>query len=365
MHSNIVGGSTAGRVLACPGSIPLCAKMPPRPETTYMDKGTMLHSAIAFMLSGVDPDTLIGTTYKGEVITRDLIDDKLLPAVQLFKQVGLHQYLVEAKVDFDMTIPGAFGTADVFGRVDKRVVVLDWKFGDGVMVDADENPQLLFYAAAAMRSLPDFYFDGVDEVECVIIQPPNIRRWTTTVERLRSFELELHRAVQSSTLPNPPMHAGAHCKWCPARAVCPIMTGTVERALHTDLKGLDATAIGGYLADAELLQGWINDLEKLALQMLEGNVKVPGWKLVQKRATRKWTDEIAVKHFLTDYAGGFEMFMELASPARVEKLLGKKSLPEGLVQAVSSGTTLASVDDPRPEAFTVGARISAALSKMV
>ena len=366
-HSVIVGGSTAARVIACPGSVALCATVPSRPAGRYADKGTLLHDAIARLLRGATPDSLLGITYKDEVITRELIDHKLTPALELFRQVdpySLIAYDVEAQVDFGSAIPDAYGTADIIGRVGNRVVVLDWKFGDGVMVRAEENAQLMFYAAAAMHTeSTKGYFLGAEVVECVIVQPPNIRRWVTTPDRIRSFEVELRRAVLDAAKRDAPMAAGDHCRWCAGRPVCPVMTGAADRALQTQIETLDAHTIGGYLQSATQLQGWIDDLKALALQMLEANTKVPGWKLVAKRPTRKWSDEDAVKHWLTD-TGDLSIFMELASPARVDKLLGKKKMPEGYVVSVSSGPTLASEDDPRPEMLTLGTQLSAALSKV-
>ena len=366
-HSVTVGGSTAARVIACPGSVALCATVPRKPAGRYADKGTLLHDAIARLLRGATPHSLIGLAYKDEVVTQDLVDNKLTPALEMFRQVdpqGLMAYDVEAEVQFGSAIPDAYGTADIIGRVGNRVVVLDWKFGDGVMVEAEENAQLMFYAAAAMHTeTTKGYFLGAEVVECVIVQPPNIRRWETTPDRIRSFEVELRRAVLDAGKRDAPMAAGDHCRWCAGRPVCPVMTGAADRALQTKINELDARTIGGYLQSATQLQGWIDDLKALALQMLEANTKVPGWKLVAKRATRKWSDENAVKHWLTD-TGDLSRFLELASPARVDKLLGKTKMPEGYTVSVSSGPTLAAEDDPRPEVLTLGTQLSAALSKL-
>lgn len=354
MHSTTVGGSTAARVMACPGSSALCETVPRLPSSRFADKGTLLHDAIARMVTG---DTnVLGLTYKEEVITQNLIDDKLTPALALFNAVGCTDYELEVKVEFGAYIPNAFGTADIIGRLGDRAVVLDWKFGDGVMVDAKENAQLMFYAAAAMRKRE---YANVDEIELIIIQPPNIRRWVTTRERLQAFEVELRNAVMSN---EKSLNAGKHCRWCAARPVCPAVTGAVDRALQSKLQLLDAVTIGAYLKDADVLQGWIDDLKELAITMMSNDAPVPGWKLVDKRANRRWVDETATKEFLTD-TGNLGKFMELVSPAKVEKILGKKSLPEGLVEAVSSGVTLAPVDDPRRESVNMS-RLSAALNRV-
>ena len=243
------------------------------------------------------------------------------------------------------------------------MVMLDWKFGDGVIVEAEENEQLMFYAAAAMRT-PDtmWAFEDAAEIECVIIQPPFIKRWTTTVKRIHAFERELKRAVIAAAQPDAVLAIGSHCRWCAAKPVCPQMTGAVDRAVKTQLLALDTQALGAALETAEVLEGWIDDLRSLATRMLEGATPVPGWKLVAKRATRKWIDEDKA---ITDMESlGIEpRKMEVISPAQAEKLLQKK-LPDGLTVSVSSGNTLAAEDDPRPEALLLGKQLSAALIKL-
>jgi hypothetical protein len=247
--------------------------------------------------------------------------------------------------------------------------MLDWKFGEGVAVDAAENEQLLFYAAAAMRTTETSWaFKDATEIECVIIQPPTIKRWVTTPARVKQFERTLKSAVKLSQTPDAPLLVGSHCRWCSAKPICPQMTGAVDRALQTKMQGLDAPMISAYLKNAEMLETWISSLRELALQMLESGAKLPDYKLVAKRAIRQWTDEDKAKVAL--FAFGLTesevMKSTFISPAQAETILKKKKLvlPEGVVVSVSSGSTLASADDPRPEVLQIGKQISAALSKL-
>ena len=105
-------------------------------------------------------------------------------------------------------------------------------FGDGVTVEAEENPQGMFYTAAAMYN-PDlaWVFDGAKDVEIVIVQPPYVRRWVTTFDRLRLFERELVLAVKQAQGPNPPLRTGDHCRWCNAKPICPAMNGAQDRVM--------------------------------------------------------------------------------------------------------------------------------------
>ena len=191
-HSSIVGGSTASRVIKCPASVALCAKMPPKPSSKYADEGTLLHNAIAEILEkDIQAHEIIGFKYKELEVTQELFDEKIVPALECLDQVDPEcemRIAVESEVDFGEYLPGVFGSADVIGRLGDRAIVLDWKFGSGVIVNAEENYQGMFYAAAAMRTeKTKWAFEGAKEIEIIIVQPPEMRRWVTTPERILSL----------------------------------------------------------------------------------------------------------------------------------------------------------------------------------
>ena len=145
---------------------------------------------------------------------------------------------LEQRVAFP-TIPGAFGTADLLVRIGDTVHVVDFKFGAGVRVlalypDGDEdviNAQLMFYAAAARHSLPEF-FAGVENIVLTILQPQSIEpdaemvsSVTVTHAELDEF-IALYRAACAEALSAAPrLERGAHCRFCPARPICPAHTG--------------------------------------------------------------------------------------------------------------------------------------------
>ena len=372
-HSSIVGGSTAKRVMACPGSVALVQKMPPQPSSKYADTGSLLHNVMAFILElDEKPEDLLGTKYRDIVLEQEHLDNKIYPALALLDEVDPNremEYEVESRVYFGDMLPDVFGSTDLIGRIGSRAIVLDWKFGDGVVVDAEENPQLMFYAACAMRTArTQWAFDGATEVECVIVQPPFIRRWTTTLQRIERFANDLVIAVRTALSPDAPLALGDHCKWCAAKPICPLMTGQLERAVKTAVKELDAHAIADYLAKADLLEEWIKDLRALAFQMAEANQPVPGYKLVAKRSTRQWVNEDEAKAKLLAHLPESEvMESSLISPAQAEKKLKKLklALPEDTVVALSSGNTLVPDSDPRPAVLLIGQQLTAALSKLV
>jgi len=373
-HSNIVGGSTAKRVIACPASVKLVQQIPSKDiPNEFADRGTLLHNVIADVLEFNEaPEKYIGTKYKEQTLTQELIDEKLNPALAALKEIDADrrmEYMVETRVGFGDFLPGVFGSTDLLGRIDDRAIILDWKFGDGVLVTAEENYQLLFYAAAAMRTdKAKWIFEGATEIECIIVQPPEVRRWVTTPQRVALFEQELRRAVHASQSEAPTFDTGDHCRWCAAKPICPKMTGQVERVLQNKLQALPIDQIAMQLEQADTIENYIKDLRALATQMLENGQPVPGFKLVAKRGTRQWVDEDKVVKWADenklDIADVWES--KLKSPAQLEKVLKKNKieLPSELVVSISSGSTLAPESDSRPAVLQIGKQLSAALSKI-
>lgn len=367
-HSKIVGGSTADRVINCPGSVALTAQMPPQVESSYMREGTMLHELISQIVFE-EPETR-----KSAIDKADLTDaqrEKIETALRLFDtEVDPEFYLTgatEAKVAFPWDT-SVFGTADVIGKRREpdahRAIVLDWKFGDGVMVDAKENQQLLFYAAAAWAS-DHWAFKDIRYLELVIIQPPFIRSWTTDIDRLEKFNDELAMAVHRAQQPDAPVATGDHCRFCPAKPICPQMTGAVERAVRQKVLEITPERMGAMMTLAQSAEDWASDVRKLVQQTLKSNVAVPGWKLVPTQARRQWVNEADALAALQALVPDAPL-MELRSPAQVEKILKehKQKLPSELVAAVSSGLTVAEEGDPRPAAVTIGSTLVSALSKL-
>ena len=372
-HSNIVGGSTAKRVIACPASVKLVQQIPSKDiPNEHADRGTLLHNVIADVLEFNEaPEKYLGTKYNDQVLTEELIDEKITVALAALEEIdptNVMAFKIETRVGFGDFLPGVFGSTDLLGRIGKRAIVLDWKFGDGVLVSAEENEQLLFYAAAAMRTEESkWIFEGATEIECIIVQPPEIRRWVTTPQRVALFEQELRRAVHESHSEAASMEAGDHCRWCAAKPICPKMTGQVERVLQTKLQALPIDQIAMQLEQADTIESYIKDLRALATQMLENGQVVPGFKLVAKRGTRQWTSEDAVDAWVDANGLTKEAYeSKLRSPAQMEKVLKKykKELPPELVVSVSSGSTLAADSDSRPAVLQIGKQLSAALSKI-
>ena len=140
MHSKVVGGSTAKRVINCPGSVALVAQMPPQATNKYMAEGTALHSAIDLLVNNPEV-SLSGKTFNGIALDEGHME-KLATAMALLDEIDPNQdmdFNTEQRVGFGDLLPGVFGSTDLIGRIGNRAIVLDWKFGDVVVVSAEEN----------------------------------------------------------------------------------------------------------------------------------------------------------------------------------------------------------------------------------
>jgi hypothetical protein len=361
-----VGGSTAKRVMNCPGSVNLCAQYP-NVETVFAAEGTALHEAIDLIFQGLlknDRD-VIGLDFNGFVITEDMFEQAIVPAHAMWDaldaELGGINYYNDRRVVFP-GIDGAFGTVDMVGTSKDRTVVWDWKFGRGVAVTAEKNEQLMYYAYAAAHTQPtDKFFDYDKPIELFICQPmitngERFTRWTTSWAQLEVFALELRHAVERSQEPDPPFKTGSWCRFCNAKTGCPAYRGMVDQVATLSPAQMQSE-IERWLPYADMMIEWGQAVKDTAHRHLEEGGSIDGWKLVQKRATRKWTDEDKAEAFLAE-AGvppDVRAVKNVISPAEAEKVLKRLKageIPDSLVSKISSGTTLALADDKRPAVET-------------
>ena len=364
-HSTVVGGSSAERVLNCPASINLSAEIPAKPSSSYAAEGTALHAVMEHALLEwqiPEADKVVGLNIDGVEITKDLFYDKVIPAweatEEAFTRFDIEEYEPEARVHFT-SIPGAFGTCDIFGKGrDDLVVLLDYKFGSGYMVSPVDNKQLLFYAAAAIEdpNFADWWTGDLDQPIAVgIIQPAQehtLSTWMTTVREATQFMMGLMVAVdkgaKSETAPNP----GSWCKWCPAAAVCPAKIENASAVSHLKDEHLNDLSVAMGLVGQ--LEPWMKQVKEMAHHQLEMGAEVEGYKLVRKRASRKWADEQEMLKTLKNSKSFIHWEYtntKMVTPPQFEKICKQKDVDfkkyEDNIVLVSSGTTLAPSDDPR------------------
>lgn len=382
-HSDIIGGSIAARRIFCPGSYELEKKIPKaKRASTFAERGTALHEAMEDYLLNCDDlpvSCLLGVEYNGFIIDQDMIDTKIVPALAALDEItaaagGDLDFMIEVRADLSNLIPGTFGTVDILGvGADKKLWVIDWKFGDGVPVSPIENFQMGFYAAAALYDTAPDVQDlvsacgdgGVEQFDIVfaIVQPrvghddePNWAMWETDTLWVNQFAAQLVRAHEKMLKPNAPLSTGDHCRWCRAQTTCPLKQKQITSFADTKVAPglMDGVTLAHWLDQVAEVETFIKELKTFAHAEADRGLKVPGWKVVKKRPARVYDDPKAAATILIRHLKSEEAHKpkEIITPSQAEKKLGKEKYQKLLaksVSMVSSGTTLARDTDKRPD----------------
>jgi hypothetical protein len=371
-HSPI-GASSSKRWFECPASIPLSENVE-QTTSAYAEEGTAAHELAEYCLvEDLDACHGLGLEFNGYVVTQEMAE-----AVQVYLDAVRERItdqcdvLVEDKFHLHWIDEECFGSNDccIIDHEKGRITVLDYKHGQGVAVEAENNTQLLYYALGAFNG-----FNQIYEVHLVIVQPrcPHekgpVRVWETNIDELERYEEELKervtkvREVQKIARDEPPKvydyaKAGDHCHFCPANGFCHKLRDksyevaevhfadeTIE-PLAPEL--MTAEEISKVLTHAKTLEGWIKAVRSYAHNAVENGESVPGMKLVKKRGHRKWTNEKEAIDTLDMLLTEKEMYTKkLISPAQAEKIVGKETIDK-LTTKPETGTQLVPETDKRP-----------------
>jgi hypothetical protein len=383
-HSDLVGGSTAARRMGCPRSWALEQKVPKDDRgSIYAQEGTALHELIGHCLErDKEPRDMLPFTYTARdgswsfTVDHDLWMDKGEPALRAFDKFVVEQeqrlgepmrFLIETRVEFP-GIQGAFGTTDITARCGNEIFVLDWKFGRGI-VPAEENKQLLFYAAGALNTSRPFFagmtLTGTTPITLAIIQPERpdgIDVWTTDMLRLHHYEIELQAAVQTIREEglNAPVQDGPWCRFARCKAVCPLHLGAARKLadrfgeLQTAMAGPKAQEINDWperyadlLELVDIVEDFCAEVRDRAHHAAEQGMGILGWVLEAKRAGgRRWAveEDQVVKTFEQE---GYDLDQiaprKLLTLPQMEKILKRdgRVIPDGFTeQPEPNGTKL-------------------------
>ena len=274
------------------------------------------------------------------------------------------QVLIEQRLDFSCYVPDGFGTGDCLIIASPRLHVIDFKYGLGVLVDAYQNPQMMLYALGALRIFDCLY--DITEVSMSIYQPrrENVSTWTISVDELMGWaENTLRPKADLAYKGEGEYSPGSWCQFCKAavkcraRAEAKLDLARFEFAQPPLLSDAEIEEILGKLDD---LTKWANEIMAYAQDAAINHGKEwAGYKLVESRTNRKYTDEDVVARAAAS-AGYRDIYKKtLISITEMEKLMGKQTFKEilgGLIVKPIGKPTLVPASDKRPAITTTGAK---------
>ncbi|AYZ73433.1 DUF2800 domain-containing protein [Fusobacterium necrophorum] len=371
MAHALLGPSSASRWMACPPSVNLTKDMP---DTTseYAAEGSLAHEIAELKLKKkiVDPG-MSARKFNAEMKKlkgRELYQEEMQEFTDIYVDFIQEQMCacentpyvaVEQKVDFSQYVPQGFGTADCILISGDMIHIIDFKYGRGVVVDAEENPQMLLYTLGAYLAY-NFLYD-IKRIQMSIVQPrvSHFSSWECDVDYLLSFAEKAKEKALMASEGQGEFQAGKHCKFCKAKTTC--RTRAEE---NLELEGwqyalpplLKTHEVGHILKKAEDLAAWAKELKEWALsECLNGN-EIPGWKAVHGRGSRSFTNTDEAVKVLVEKGIAEELLYErkYLTLAQMEKVIGKKDFQEmvGDYIEMKQGSPTLVVESDKRQAIT-------------
>lgn len=376
--------------MRCPGK-PAMEKGLPDRGSSYADEGTAAHAVLEMSLEqGRPASAFVGRLIECDNSTVEVTLDMaghVQTAIDAIKQIaGTLSVQAEGRVNYSSYLgtprDEAWGTADVVAVRGTELQVMDLKYGMGVEVDAEDNPQLKLYGLGALEQVR-LLGEDPETVRLVILQPriksaPS--EWTISVKdleawgrgRARSAVISRINAIDTKKLIRDRDWEDAflvpgekQCKFCRAKATCPklredsltllgMSTASIEDfedgTLPEKLDVADVDWLAAVLSKADLIEGWLKSVRGEAESRLLAGQPVPGYKLVQGKAgNRQWTDAADAAQALADLGTEAYTTPTLVSPAVAEKLCKKVGLPLPSTTQTPGRPHVAPASDPRPE----------------
>lgn len=263
--------------------------------------------------------------------------------------------MIEQRLDFSCYVPDGFGTGDCVIIADKTMHIIDFKYGLGVLVESERNPQMMLYALGALRIYDSLY--DIEQVALTIYQPrrENVSTWMIDVAELKNWaENELRPKAQLAFEGKGEYLPGPWCTFCKAAVKCraraeeKLKLAQYEFAKPPLLTDTEIEEILGKLDD---LTHWANEVAAYAQDAAIHGKQWNGWKVVEGRSVRKYSDESAVID-AANAAGYKDIFKKTLLPiTEMEKYMGKQNFQSILGRLIikpAGKPTLVPASDKRP-----------------
>lgn len=381
-HSH-VGASGADRWWYCPGSVALSEGIPEEEAKEYASEGTVAHKlaekVIKERISIKDCKKFIGRKVKQDgfefTVTEEMVDavtfyvfDTILPEASLLFQEAYAYAPSQEELFRIIEIEARFKCPSIHkdyrGTIDcriavpfKKVIIVDFKYGAGVPVYAEENLQALYYAA------PSVIEDDVQSAKIIIVQPRMPHRktvWEADKGRLDQFISDVGGRISATEQPNAALKATEKgCKWCRAKVICPEQKKVISLAAQKDFDSitegvlphpqtLSNEQIKYILSTEKIVTAFYKAVWEYALSQAKAGNILEGYELVEKLGDRKWVDEDKVKAILEpSYEKDIFTPNKLLSVAQMEKLIGKPEMKrvESLIERPITGVALSEIKE--------------------
>lgn len=377
----LLSASSSHKWLACPPSARLEEQFPNK-TSEYMEEGTLAHEIAEFKVRSYFLEAISKTAYtrklnklkKSEFFNEEMLrhtDTYLEYIKEEAMETNTRPFIaVEQKIDYSKYVPEGFGTADCVLISSNTLQIIDFKYGKGVKVDAEDNPQLKLYALAALEQFGMFY--DIKDIKLSIVQPriDNISEYILLKSELVDWgnNVVIPQA-QKAFMGLGEFKQGEHCRFCRAKGACEFRAKenmkVVEEIHKIEDKAvtgnfcLSNEEIGEMLTKTEGVEDWIKDLKDYALSLLLIGKNIPGYKAVEGKSNRKIVDQDKAFEILKA-SGIDEALLYERKPltlTQLEKAIGKKEIAQTIgdfIEKPKGAPTLAKETDKR-EPYKVSA----------
>lgn len=361
-NHSLLSASASHRWLECPPSARLCEEYEDKPSG-YAQEGTDCHELCAYKLEKAlgrrarnPTENLTYYSQEMEECAEGYCSFVMEQAAKAKKRCADPLVLVEQRLDYSryVGIDGSFGTGDCVIVSDGTLHIIDYKHGLGVLVSAEKNSQLSCYALGALDLFDGIY--DIADVSLTIYQPrrENISTYTMSKEELLAWaETVLSPTAKLAYEGKGEFKAGEHCRFCKAKANCRKRAEYNLELARYDFEMpavLSDDEISAILVKADELAAWAGDVKEYALQKALSGTKFTGFKVVEGRSNRKYTDEAAVAEAVV--AAGYDPYeKKLLGITAMSQALGKKKFEEllgSLVYKPQGKPVLVPESDKRP-----------------
>ena len=355
-----LSASSSHRWLECPPSAKLCAEHPGR-GSPFSQQGTDAHTLAAYKL-----EKALGRKPKDPTEDLNWFDAEMADCTDAYADFVMEQLAeakehcpdplvqVEQKVSFSRWVPEGYGTADACIIADGTMYVIDLKYGTGVLVDADWNPQIMCYALGLLEAYDGIY--DIQKIRMTIFQPrrENVTTFGLTKEQLLGWaENSLAPRAQLAWNGEGNFRAGSHCQFCTVKAICRKRAEYNLEMARYDFEmpdTLNGNEIAAILPRIDQLAAWGNDVKEYALEQALAGKHFDGYKIVAGRSVSRYANDEAVARAVLA-AGEDPWEKKLLGITAMRAMLGRKRFDEllgGMVIKPPGKPTLVPETDKRP-----------------